>query len=390
MTAGGGWYHCSIKTVGRSAGRSVVAAAAYRLGAELRDETVGEVYDYRRRQGVATSFTCLPTGAPAWASDPERLWNAAERAERRINSTLARECELALPSGVSRKAREGIARDFAEQLVERYGVAVTVAIHEPSWRGDQRNHHAHILFTTRRMEPYGLGEKTRILDARKTGPQEVSHLREFACGLINEALAEAGLAERVDHRSFVDRGIDHAPSEHLGPMASAIERRDGMTERGDTNRETIAKNHQLDELVAELAALDAQIADEQERLLDERYGPATAEPSSEEVEQPPVTPQVSAKAVAADPPADAEAAAARVREAAAPFVRAIQRHGSVTDIQRDGLTWWERGAIRLGHFIEDMRSAVLDLRDATVKRWQHFVSDRRAEKNRDRDDGLDH
>ncbi|WP_085216913.1 MobA/MobL family protein [Methylomagnum ishizawai] len=63
--------------------------------------------------------------------------------------------------------REAIARQLAEHLAERYGVAVAVALHQPSEQGDERNHHAHILMTTRRMEADGLGAKTRELDDKR-------------------------------------------------------------------------------------------------------------------------------------------------------------------------------------------------------------------------------
>ena len=49
----------------------------------------------------------------------------------------------------------------AQKLVERYGVAADVAIHAPHREGDQRNHHAHILTTTRVLSAEGLTDKTR-------------------------------------------------------------------------------------------------------------------------------------------------------------------------------------------------------------------------------------
>jgi MobA/MobL family len=107
MSAVAGWYHCSVKPVSRSAGRSAVAAAAYRLGESLHDRQLGETYDYTRRSGVMTAFTVAPLNAPDWVHDPEALWNAAEAAETRINSQVAREYELALPSSVGADAREG-------------------------------------------------------------------------------------------------------------------------------------------------------------------------------------------------------------------------------------------------------------------------------------------
>ncbi len=233
------WYHCSVKPVSRSAGRSVVAAAAYRLGQCLHDERYDITHDYTRRSGVESAFTALPIDSPEWARSPERLWNAAEQAEKRVNSTLAREIELALPAFLSPEDRRGIAETFARERVERYKVAVSVAIHQPG-KGDERNYHAHILFTTREMTPDGLGKKTRILDDRKTGPQEVTKLRELAADIINAALKEAADADiRVDHRSFEARGIERGADHALRPRRQReMERRGEPSSRGDINRDT--------------------------------------------------------------------------------------------------------------------------------------------------------
>jgi hypothetical protein len=38
-----------------------------------------------------------PLGSPAWVNDPQRLWAAAEEAERRRNSTVCRDFTVALP-----------------------------------------------------------------------------------------------------------------------------------------------------------------------------------------------------------------------------------------------------------------------------------------------------
>ena len=265
FVSAGSWYHCRVKPISRSAGRSVVAAAAYRLGDRLHDRAADEIHDYRRRSGIEQAFGVVPDRAQ-WARDAGALWNAAELRETRRNATLARECELALPAGVGKDERARIAFDFAQELTTRYGVAASVAIHRPG-RGDDRNFHAHILFTTRRVGEDGLGEKTRELDARATGPQEIAYLREFAADLINASLARTGSGERVDHRSFEERGIERAPTTHLGPKAAAMERRGVESDRGDVNRETADRN-QLDQLVTELAALDAEIAREQQRRLD--------------------------------------------------------------------------------------------------------------------------
>ena len=220
-------YHLSVKTVSRSAGRSATAAAAYRAGAKITDERTGEIHDYTRKSGVQSVDLILPENAPEWAHDREQLWNAAEQAEARKNSTVAREFEVALPDELSAAERLRLSLDFARELVARHGCAADVAIHAPSNGGDDRNHHAHILLSTRRLGADGFGEKTRELDDRKIGSELVTQWRERFAELTNERLHENGIAARVDHRTLEAQGIEREPTQHLGPAATAIERRTG-------------------------------------------------------------------------------------------------------------------------------------------------------------------
>ena len=231
-------YHLSVKTVSRSTGRSAVAAAAYRAGERLTNQADGAAHDYSRRRGVDLDATTLllPDGAGdvgrrlagrGWTAERERLWNAAEAAERRVNSTVAREYELALPAELDARGRGRLAVAFAAELVRRYGVAADVAIHAPSRDGDQRNWHAHVLTTTRAVAADGsLGAKTRVLDDRKTGPAEVEALRALWAIQVNHALARIEAEARVDHRSHARLGLATLPGIHLGATATAMERRE--------------------------------------------------------------------------------------------------------------------------------------------------------------------
>lgn len=224
-------FHCSVKTVSRSAGRSALGTAAYRAGVCLEDARTGEVYDYRRKQGVEHTELVFPFGVNLERND---LWNGAEQAENRKNSTVAREYELALPAELTPKERLELARAFAQHLVERYGVAADVAIHAPGKGGDLRNHHAHILTTTRQVTAEGFGAKTRVLDDKKT--KEIEYIRAMWKDMTNHALERAGHETRVDHRSLAAQGLDREPTAHIGPTATAMERRGLCTERGDLNR----------------------------------------------------------------------------------------------------------------------------------------------------------
>lgn len=239
-------YHLSVKTIKRSAGRSATAAAAYRVGERIECQREGRVHDYTRKQGIEETFILTPKDAPDWAQDRSKLWNEVEASETRRNSVTAREWELALPSEISAEDRSQITRDFAQELVSRYGVAVDVAIHAPHREGDQRNHHAHVLTSTRKLEPEGFTAKTRVLDSAKTGGVEIEQMRGLWAELQNRALERAGEMERVDHRSLeaqheaaLERGdqlsaeeLDRDPELKLGPAANSMERRaKAMAER---------------------------------------------------------------------------------------------------------------------------------------------------------------
>jgi hypothetical protein len=249
-------YHLSVKAISRSAGRSATAAAAYRAGVEITDTRTGEVHDYTRKRGIVSADLVLPAGAPEWTADRSALWNAAEHAERRKDACVAREYEVALPSELPAAARRQLALDFAQEMADREGCAVDVAIHEPSKGGDNRNHHAHIMRTTRKVEAEGLGAK---LDTEKAGRNRAADLeavRARWAELTNERLRQHGIEATVDHRSLKAQGIDREPTQHLGPTATAIERRTGQPSR---------KRQDFDQDVAERLT-QAKKAGELERL----------------------------------------------------------------------------------------------------------------------------
>lgn len=219
-------FSLSVKSLNRKSGKSAVAAAAYRSCEKLTDERDNQTYDFRKKQSLADpadSFIIAPDGAD-WAQDRNALWNAAEAAENRGNSTTAREWLAALPAELNPDEQRQLVQQFANELVERFGVAADVSIHEPSRDGDERNRHAHILTTTRTVEPDGLGKKTRELDVKTTASHAVEEMRQRWAELANAALETAGQRERIDHRSYERQGLDKEPTVHLGPKATKAKR----------------------------------------------------------------------------------------------------------------------------------------------------------------------
>ena len=271
-------YHLSVSPVSRSAGRSAVAAAAYRAGACLRDERTGQTHDYRRRSGVISAEVIAPPGCIPF--ERERLWQAVEAAEKRKDACVAREVRLALPAELDPEAARDLARQFGQWLAARYQTVVDVAVHAPDRAGDARNIHAHLLMPTRSVGQDGaLGAKLRMFNDPRTGPAEIEAMRVAWEEMANHALASAGVDARIDHRSLAAQGIDRAPTVHLGPAATAIERRTGevsqIRERAEESarRAEEARAAILDEQQAaaeRVARLRERLAEARQALAEER------------------------------------------------------------------------------------------------------------------------
>ena len=261
-------YHLAAKAVSRSAGRSATAAAAYRAAECIEDDRTGRQHDYTRKRGVEHTEIVVPDGQPG----PDRavLWNLAERAERRKDACVAREIEIALPSELSAAQRHALAVGFARTLATERGCAVDVCIHAPSKDGDERNHHAHLLMTTRtvrRLESGAivLGAKCEQERAGRDRKADLAAIRERWAAMCNAALQYAGYAARVDHRTLEAQGIDREPTRHMGPTATAIERRGGQSrKRQDWEAETserLSAAREVGEQERGAAALDRAILD---------------------------------------------------------------------------------------------------------------------------------
>lgn len=265
-------YRAETKPISRKDGRSAVAAAAYRSGASLVDDRTGNAHDYTRRRGVVATGIITPDGQ---GCERNALWNGAEAAEKRKDGRTAREWVLALPAELTDQQRLDLTAQFSRSLAERFGVAVDFAIHRPGREGDQRNHHAHVLTTTRQISRdasgalvFGDKAQPELSDAqlRKQGIEKgavlVEEVRALWEGQANSALEGAGEATRIDRRSLKARGVDRAPTVHLGPSVTALERRGRKTDAGNINRAIEQDNERKAALTAEIIDLQA----ERERL----------------------------------------------------------------------------------------------------------------------------
>ena len=229
-------YHFSAQIIGRSDGRSSVAAAAYRSGEALTDERTGTECRYdRRRERIAHTEILAPAGSPAWATDRNSLWNAVERGERRKDAQLAREFEIALPVELTEQQNQDLVRDWVQAEFIPLGVVVDISHHRDR-RG--RNPHAHIMKTTRAIDGDGFGPKLRDLNRA----EQLEQWRSSWAEAVNSALARAGHQARVDHRSLEAQGIDREPTVHEGHAAKEMVARGARSDRVAINQAIRTRN----------------------------------------------------------------------------------------------------------------------------------------------------
>ena len=216
-------YHLRASVISRATGRSGTAAAAYRSAERIEDRRTGLVFDYAARGGVDHTEILAPDHAPDWVSDRSELWNRVEEAETRKNSRIAREIRVALPAELTHAERVDLVRGFCQTQFVARGMVADIALHAPGRAGDERNHHAHILLTTREVDAEGFTSKNR-------GWNAVAVLEGWRAAWArdsNAALERAGIEERVDHRTLVAQRDE------------ALELARAARERGDEGAELV-------------------------------------------------------------------------------------------------------------------------------------------------------
>ena len=259
-------YHCSIKIIGRSDGKSSVASSAYRSDEKLMDDRTGLTHDFTKKRGVVFTEVSLPAHAPPEYADRNVLWNAVEKAEKKSNAQLAREIEVALPKELSRECQIEIVRRYVQENFVSAGMCADWALHDKS----NGNPHAHIMLTMRGIKPDGSwaakekkiyaldeeGNRIPLIDPA-TGEQKLGKRNEKLwkritvepndwndhskaeiwrkswADICNEYLS---LEQQIDYRSYKRQELDLEPTIHEGYRARKMEKAGFVSNRCEYNR----------------------------------------------------------------------------------------------------------------------------------------------------------
>ena len=171
-------FHFTVKIVGRSKGKSIIAASAYLNGDVMKNEETGKVSYYTsKKEVVYTSLMMCENAPPEWTNVPDenikrfqksiryqraedkeaalekfkivfrkqRLWNEVLKVEKGANAQFGRSFEFSLPKEWSRMEQIEYATDFIQRNFVAKGMCADWSIHD---KGDG-NPHVHLLVTMR-------------------------------------------------------------------------------------------------------------------------------------------------------------------------------------------------------------------------------------------------
>jgi len=171
-------FHMTIKIVGRSKGKSIIAASAYLNGDVMKDYETGRTSYYTsKNEVVCTRLMMCENAPPEWSDVSEeniarfqkslryrrsadkeaelekfevtfqkqKLWNEVLKVEKGSDAQLGRSFEFSLPNEWNRKEQIDITTDFIQRNFVNKGMCADWSIHDKG----NGNPHVHLLLTMR-------------------------------------------------------------------------------------------------------------------------------------------------------------------------------------------------------------------------------------------------
>lgn len=288
--------HFTPQLISRGEGRSAVAAAAYRHCARMENEREERTADFSNKPGMVHDEFVLPENAPDWAKAmvadrtaaecAEAFWNKVEAYEVRKDAQLAKEFIMALPIELTTEQNIALMRDFVSEQVLKRGLIADWVYHDAPG-----NPHVHLMTNLRPLTHDGFGGKKVAVMGENDQPLRSKNgqtvyklwagdkadflaLREAWYAAQNKYLELNGHDVRVDGRSYAERGIELAPTTHIGVASKAIQReaeaegREAQLERltlhAATRRQNAERIAAKPEIVIDAVSRERSVFDERD------------------------------------------------------------------------------------------------------------------------------
>ncbi len=311
-------YHLEAKVISRGIGRSAVAAAAYMSCSKIFNDYDGVQHDYTRKHGLVYEQVLLPPQAPPEWQDRSVLWNAVEETEKSKDSRLAREFVVALPVELSKEQNISLISEYVKDNFVADGMCADFCIHDTDghnphahimltvrpldqngkWQSKTEKEYLCVKngvkrgFTSAEFKTaqadgwekqyqYFVGKKkvymspsqaddleraskypksTRYgrqnpITERWNSEEQLQIWRKNWADISNKHLELTKAKSRIDHRSHKARGIDEQPTIYEGISARIIEKKGGISERCELNRQIKEDNRVLREIKAAIKKL---------------------------------------------------------------------------------------------------------------------------------------
>ncbi|MFM2599417.1 MobA/MobL family protein [Vibrio fortis] len=262
-------YHLTMKTGSKNKGQSGRAKS-----------------DYICREGKFKNdceelLSTIDLNLPSWAQSGSHFWSRADEFER-ANARIFRELEFALPIEMNQSQHYDLVSDFVGKIIGS-DFPTTIAIHKGGV--ERTNPHAHVIFSERQNdgldrtpENYFKRANTKnpsLGGAKKTRkfiPKETLYeVRKIWADCVNEHLCEIGVSQRVDHRSFEERGIhDRLPQIHLGPHSLAALERGVLTTRFKKYQDIEIASDRISSMCCELRGIEDELKKEKLKIVRNR------------------------------------------------------------------------------------------------------------------------
>lgn len=304
-------YHLEAKVISRGVGRSAVAASAYMSCSKIFNDYDGVQHDYTRKHGLIYEQVLLPPQAPPEWQDRSVLWNAIEESEKTKDSRLAREFVVALPVELSKEQNISLISEYVKDNFVADGMCADFCIHDTDghnphahimltvrpldkngkWQSKTEKEYLCVKngeergFTSAEFKSaqsdgwekqyqYFVGKKkvymppsqaeglervskypksTRYgrqnpITERWNSEEQLQIWRKNWADISNKYLEIAKSESRIDHRSHKARGIDEQPTIYEGISARIVEKKGGISERCELNRQIKEDNRILREI----------------------------------------------------------------------------------------------------------------------------------------------